>query len=57
MKAEEIRKLREGMKLSRREFAELVGVSHRTIEKWEYGTRNPRNIAIKTLKQIGIKNK
>lgn len=35
----EIRALRESAGLSRKEFAALLHVSRRTVEKWELGTR------------------
>ena len=52
MKPNEIKELRESLKMSRKEFASVVGVSHRTVEKWEYGTRNPRGSAIKLMQGL-----
>ncbi len=37
----EIRKLREQTGMSRKEFAEHLGIPPRTIEDWEAGRRNP----------------
>jgi len=42
-----IRNLRERFKMSPRKFAELVGVSHSTVIRWETGTR-----PMKRVKQI-----
>lgn len=37
----DIRKEREQRKLTRKQVADRLGVSVRTVESWEYGLRNP----------------
>lgn len=44
-----IRRLREVTKLSRREFAEHIGIPLRTIEDWESGRRNPPEYVIELI--------
>jgi DNA-binding transcriptional regulator YiaG len=58
MKATEILINRIQLKLTRRELAEKVGVSHRTVESWELGARNPSRQSVILLNQVfGISNK
>jgi transcriptional regulator with XRE-family HTH domain len=58
MKATEILINRIQIKLTRKELAEKVGVSHRTVESWELGARNPSRQSIILLNQVfGISNK
>lgn len=52
MTPSEIRSLRERLKLSREEFASSLGVSKWTVRSWELGERNPRDIAIKVMKEV-----
>lgn len=46
MKAEQITALREEMKVTRRKFAGLMGVTPRTVRNWESGCKLPRSAAI-----------
>ena len=43
--AERIRTLRDGMKLSRKKFAERFGLDVRTLQDWEQGRRVPDRAA------------
>ena len=43
--AERIRALRDGMNLSRQEFAERFGLDPRTLQDWEHGRRVPDRAA------------
>jgi len=47
--------IREGTGLSQRRFAELLGVSVRTLQEWEQGRRAPSGAA-RTLLMIAAKN-
>jgi putative transcriptional regulator len=47
--------IREGTGLSQRKFAELLGVSVRTLQEWEQGRRAPSGAA-RTLLRIAAKN-
>ena len=38
---DKLRSLRKEKGLSRKDLGQLAGISHRTIEKYEQGTRNP----------------
>ena len=43
--AERIRALRDGLNMSRREFAESFGLDPRTLQDWEHGRRVPDRAA------------
>ncbi len=45
----EIKAIREEMDLSQSEFAELIGVSKRTLQEWEQGRCRPTGAALKLL--------
>ncbi len=47
--------IRQGTGLSQRKFAELLGVSVRTLQEWEQGRRAPSGAA-RTLLRIAAKN-
>lgn len=47
--------IREGMGLSQSRFAELLGVSVRTLQEWEQGRRAPTGAA-RTLLMIAHRN-
>lgn len=46
---EEIKAIRDGLGLSQAEFAELLGVSKRTLQEWEQGRCKPTGAALKLL--------
>ncbi len=50
-----VAEIREGTGLSQSRFAELLGVSVRTLQDWEQGRRAPSGAA-RTLLQIADKN-
>lgn len=50
-----IRSLREVLKMTRPQFAELLGVPLRTIESWEYGVRTPPEYVVRMIEQ-SVKN-
>ena len=52
----EIKRIRESLNLSPMVFAEAIGVSHKTVEGWEYGYNSPKGSS-KRLLQILDKNK
>lgn len=45
----EIKAIRENMDLSQAGFAELLGVSKRTLQEWEQGRCKPTGAALKLL--------
>lgn len=49
---EQLKKLREGQSLSQEGLARLVGVSVRTIARWENGESRPSPLAYQKLQQI-----
>ena len=47
--ANEIRKIRDGLNMSQGFFAEVIGVSKKTVESWEYGRGKPSGAAARLL--------
>ena len=45
-----VAKLRQDMNLTQSQFAEMLGISPRTLEAWEQGRRNPSTSARVLLK-------
>lgn len=52
MEKEEIKRIREILMLTQKEFGELVGVSRMTIWTWENGQRTPRYVQQRRLMEI-----
>jgi transcriptional regulator with XRE-family HTH domain len=52
MSPEEIRLLREELGLSRRKFAQLLDVTHRTIGNWEEGRSTPSKMKIDLMRDL-----
>lgn len=48
----DVRKLRQKLKLTQRQFAELFGVSLATLRNWEQGRRRPEGPAVVLLNVI-----
>jgi putative transcriptional regulator len=46
----EIKNIREDLEISQNLFANLLGVSVRTLQAWEQGKRNPSGAALSLLK-------
>lgn len=55
MNPPEIKKIRDTLHVSQREFALMIGVSIRTLQNWEQGRRKPEGPA-KALLRIASKN-
>jgi len=47
-----IKELRERLRLSQGVFSSVVGVSDKTIEAWEAGTRKPSGTAMRVLAEL-----
>ena len=47
--ADEIRAIRKNLNMSQGFFAEVVGVSKKTVESWEYGRGKPSGTAARML--------
>ena len=52
MKDNEIKELRLSLKMSRRDFAEKVGVCYESVRSWEDGRRQPSSPAIKLMRKM-----
>jgi putative transcriptional regulator len=53
--AAELRKIREDKALSQESFARLLGVSVRTVARWESGMSRPSSLAVEKLQRsIGV---
>lgn len=50
--ASAVKEIRDKMKLSQPEFANLIGVSVKTIRNWEQGRRNPTGPAEALLRVV-----
>lgn len=50
--ASEIYKIRNNIRLSQTVFADVLGVSRKTIEAWERGTNSPNGPACRLLKRF-----
>lgn len=48
---EEMKALREKHGLSRARLAEMIGVTRRSVENWEYGYRRPRGVIVEFLSE------
>ena len=46
---EEIKRLREGLRVSQPVFARYLNTSESTVEKWETGAKRPSGMALKLL--------
>ncbi|HPO12828.1 MAG TPA: NadS family protein [Candidatus Hydrogenedentes bacterium] len=51
----QIRKVRQKLHVSQTEFAQMIGVSPRTLQNWEQGRRNPDGPA-KALLKVAVNN-
>lgn len=51
-KAENIRALRKTLRLTQAQFAEVLGVSYVTVNRWENGHIKPSHLAIEKLRNI-----
>jgi len=47
--ADEIRQIRDRLKMSQGFFADVIGVSKKTVESWEYGRGKPSGAAARML--------
>ena len=47
--ADEIRHIRDNLKMSQGFFADVIGVSKKTVESWEYGRGKPSGAAARIL--------
>lgn len=50
MKANDVKRIRASLELSQSQFAELLGVSVRTVQDWEQGKNTPGAPAVTLLK-------
>ena len=49
---DDIRRIRTDHKMTQRIFAEIVGVSQKTVEAWETGTNRPTGSAMRVMQLI-----
>ena len=47
--ASDVRKIRDNLNMSQAFFAEIIGVSKKTLESWEYGRGKPNGAASRVL--------
>ena len=53
----EIKRIREGLNLSQKSFASVVGVSIKTVEAWESGKNIPQGTAQRFLQMLRVGGK
>jgi len=51
---DEIRRIRDNLKMSQGFFADVIGVSKKTVESWEYGRGKPSGAAARMISIIEI---
>jgi len=52
MTREKIKAIREYMRLSQEKFAQVLGVSTRTVAGWEAGKSHPTGLSIRRLEEV-----
>ena len=52
MGADDIKKLREHLRLSSGMFASVLGVSEKTVEAWESGTNSPSGASLRLMNML-----
>lgn len=52
--ADEIKKIRNSIGMSQKNFASYIGVSDKTVEAWEAGTNHPAGAASRLLSMMEI---
>jgi putative transcriptional regulator len=50
-----VREAREARALSQEAFARLLGVSVRTVARWESGTSRPSSLALQKLQDVAVR--
>jgi transcriptional regulator with XRE-family HTH domain len=56
MKPEQIRHLRKTLDLTQQQFAELLGVSFVTLNRWENGQSKPSAMGVAKLKDLAVRS-
>jgi putative transcriptional regulator len=52
--ADEIRRIRDNLKMSQGFFADVIGVSKKTVESWEYGRGKPSGAAARMISIVEV---
>ncbi len=52
IESEEIRNIRTSLNMTQRMFADIIGVSKKTVEAWEAGTNTPSGAARRMLSML-----
>lgn len=52
MTARQVRRLRQKLKLTQRQFAERLGVSVPSVYRWENGVTQPSSMAVRALRDL-----
>lgn len=52
MSPEQIKTMRQDMKLSQEDFAHKLGVTYGTVNRWENGGYKPSKMAIQRIKEV-----
>jgi DNA-binding transcriptional regulator YiaG len=54
---EEIRRLRQNLRMTQEDFAHEIGVTFATVNRWENGRTEPKKVTQKVLKLFAKKHK
>jgi DNA-binding transcriptional regulator YiaG len=57
MSPNQVRKLREALKLTQQQLADLIGAQRHTVARWETGVNEPRGANLKALRELAEKAK
>lgn len=51
----QIKDLRQRLQLTQEQFAQLLGVSVQTVQRWEQGVRKPSRLALQAINNLKLK--
>lgn len=56
MKPEEVTEIRSKLGVTQEKFAQMLGTTVSTVNKWENGKAKPSRMSIKELKELGARS-
>lgn len=52
MNGEKVKRIRERLKMTQQEFAEVIGVAMSSVANWENGRSEPSRLAVQSIKDL-----